>query len=157
MELFVKENVIKVDLAKPHKHFQSHYIGCVVLTQDNQILLQQRPDYFSSYPGYLCEFGGKIEQGEEAEDALVREMKEELGAHVDLKDVTRFGAITELMSKHSELIHTFFWHDKLGSITGCYEGEPRYFNNAADILASPKLTDGLRWLVGQCKSQGLIK
>lgn len=153
----MKENIIIVDLAKTSAPFNDNYVGCVVLTQDNRILLQQRPGHFSAYPGYLCEFGGKIEEGESISGALVRELREELGAKVNLNDVISFGAITELMSKHSELIHTFFWHDRLGSITGCYEGKPRYFDHVSEILELPKITDGLRWLLSQCQHQGLIK
>lgn len=153
----MKENIIVVDLAKTQGRFKTHYVGCVVLTKDNQLLLQQRPKHFKVYPGYLCEFGGKIEEDESPKDALVRELKEELGGKVNLKDVISFGAISELMSKYRELIHTFFWYDRQGSITGCYEGEPRYFNNVSDILGLPKLTDGLRWLLSQCQNQGLIK
>ena len=60
----MKESVIIIDLAKTSEHFKAHYVGCVVLTKDNQILLQQRPKHFITYPGYLCEFAGKIENGE---------------------------------------------------------------------------------------------
>lgn len=156
-DFFLKESVIIVDLVQTSVPFSSNYVGCVVLTQDKHILLQQRPEHFKAYPGYLCEFGGKIEKGESINEALVRELKEELGASVNLKDVRTFGAITELMSKHLELIHTFFWYDRLGSITGCYEGNPRYFDNVSEILELPKITDGLRWLLSQCQQQGLIK
>lgn len=153
----MKKNVIVVDLAKISEPFRANYVGCVVLTKDKQILLQQRPENFSTYPGYICEFGGKIEEGESINGALVRELKEELGARVNLQDVISFGAITELMSNHTELIHTFFWHDRLGSITGCYEGNPRCFDKASEILELSKITDGLRWLLYQCQYQGLIK
>ena len=153
----MNENVTLVDPSKITKPFKAVYVGCLVLTANGQILLQQRPQHFVSYPGYLCEFGGKIEKGESPIDALVRELREELGAKVNIGDVVSFGAITELMSKHSELIYTFFWHDRFGSITGCYEGEARYFDNSSEILELPKITDGFRWLLSQCQNQGLIK
>ncbi|STX55677.1 mutator MutT protein [Legionella beliardensis] len=153
----MKENVIIIDPAKSNKSFKACYVGCLVLTAQDKILLQQRPQYFTTYPGYVCEFGGKIEQGEQPIDALGRELKEELGAQVNAEDVVSFGAITEPMSKYSELIYTFFWHDKFATITGCYEGMASYFNNAAQILKLPNITDGLRWLLSQCQSQDLIK
>ena len=153
----MKENVIIVDSAKSNKSFKAYYVGCLVLTAQGKILLQQRPQNFITYPGYICEFGGKIEQGEQPIDALVRAFKEELGAQVKEEDVISFGAITESMSKYSELIYTFFWHDKFGSITGCYEGMASYFDNATQILKLPNITDGLRWLLSQCQSQDLIK
>ena len=100
------ENVVVVDPTSIIGKFNAIYVGCVVLTQDNKILLQQRPMHFKAYPGYLCEFGGKIETDETPQHALVRELQEELGAKVNSKDVVNFGAITELMSQHSELIYT---------------------------------------------------
>lgn len=153
----MENNVTVVELDNTLDVFKNKYVGCVILTKDDKILLQQRPDNFSTYPGYLCEFGGKIEQGEEPQDALVREIKEELGAKLNLSDTISCGAITELMSEHSELIYTYFWHDSLGSITGCYEGQPRYFARVEDIMSFPKITDGLRWLLLQCQNKGLIE
>lgn len=154
--LMLKQMII-VEPQKANKKFDTTYVGCVVLTKDNTILLQQRPTHFLTYPDYVCEFGGKIEPGESPNDALVRELHEELGAQVTLEDVISFGAITESSSDYKELIYTFFWHDKYGSITGCYEGEPRYFNHASEILQLPKITDGLKWVIAQCLTQGLVK
>lgn len=153
----MNENIIIVDPLKINTPFKVSYVGCLVLTKDGKILLQQRPAHFVAYPEYICEFGGKIEPGENPIDALIRELKEELGANVNQEDVFSLGAITEALSKHSELIYTFFWHDRLDSITGCYEGEAKCFTNASEILGLPKITDGLRWLLSQCKNQGLIK
>lgn len=147
-----------VDLSKINEaDYRERFVGCVVLTQNNKIMLQQRGHDFVMYPDYLCEFGGRIEVKEKPIDALVRELKEELGAKVSQADVLSFGAIVEPMSNYSELVHTYFWHDKQGSITGCYEGVPKYFDSVADVLKYPKITDGLRWLLGQCQKQGLLK
>ncbi|HHG8556520.1 Nudix hydrolase domain-containing protein [Legionella pneumophila subsp. pneumophila] len=137
--------------------YPNQYVGCLVLTKDNKILLQQRPHDWPTYPDYLCEFGGRIEHNESPEQAVIRELKEELGGNVKLKELVSFGAITESISKHKELIHTFFWHDKEGTITGCYEGLPRFFNESAHILLQTKITDGLRWLIDESKKLHLIK
>jgi 8-oxo-dGTP diphosphatase len=48
---------------------------------DGQVLLAQRPAG-KAYAGYWEFPGGKIEPGESAQDALVRELQEELGVHV---------------------------------------------------------------------------
>ncbi|MEM9332692.1 MAG: (deoxy)nucleoside triphosphate pyrophosphohydrolase, partial [Pseudomonadota bacterium] len=52
--------------------------ACALLDADNRILLAQRPEG-KSMAG-LWEFpGGKIEDGETPEEALIRELEEELG------------------------------------------------------------------------------
>ena len=52
--------------------------ACALVDVDNRVLLAQRPEG-KSMAG-LWEFpGGKIENGESPEDALIRELKEELG------------------------------------------------------------------------------
>ncbi|EJF78066.1 8-oxo-dGTP diphosphatase MutT [Bartonella birtlesii] len=56
-------------------------VACVLLDQDNRVLLTERPQG-KSLAG-LWEFpGGKVEQGETPEASLIRELKEELGIHV---------------------------------------------------------------------------
>lgn len=53
-------------------------VVCAILEQDGKILLAQRPLH-ADQPG-LWEFaGGKVEAGETQPDALVRELREELG------------------------------------------------------------------------------
>lgn len=58
-----------------------HVAVGVILNQAGQVLIARRPD--SAHQGGLLEFpGGKCEQGESVEDALCRELKEELGIGV---------------------------------------------------------------------------
>jgi len=98
-----------VDLAKIKKSgYKDQFVGCVVLTKDNKILLQQRGHDFSTYPDYLCEFGGHIESGEQPTQAIIRELNEELGAFAKENEIISLGAVTEEMSNHTELIYTFF-------------------------------------------------
>ncbi|EKD72026.1 MAG: hypothetical protein ACD_46C00030G0010 [uncultured bacterium] len=137
--------------------FKNRYVGCLVLTQDQKILLQQRGLDWPTFPGYLAEFGGKIEANETPTQAITRELNEELGASVNEADLLNLGAVTEEMSKHTELIYVYFWHDKQGTITGCYEGEAKYFDNVNAILKNSNITDGLRWLLVECQNRGLIK
>lgn len=55
--------------------------ACALVDADRRVLLSQRPEG-KSLAG-LWEFpGGKVEQGENPEDALVRELAEELGISV---------------------------------------------------------------------------
>lgn len=153
----LKKPVRKIDLIQvDEKIFDRRFVGCVILTHDNKILLQQRDSDWKLYPNFLAEFGGHIEEGESPEQALIRELQEELGAEVNFSNVISFGAITEKSSDHSELVHVFFWHDKTGTIKNCAEGRPCYFDNISQVLTHPKITDGLRWLLQECEKHHLL-
>lgn len=53
-------------------------VACALIDPDNRVLLAQRPQ--GKAMAGLWEFpGGKVEQGETPEEALVRELEEELG------------------------------------------------------------------------------
>ena len=56
-------------------------VACALVDSDNRILIAQRPE--GKQLAGLWEFpGGKIEPGERPEQALIRELKEELGIDV---------------------------------------------------------------------------
>ncbi len=64
-----------------------HVVAAAFVDTDGKVLLQKRPQT-TSMAG-LWEFpGGKIEAAETPEDALVRELDEELGVAVDKGDLT---------------------------------------------------------------------
>ena len=50
-----------------------------VIVKDNEILLTKRSDKLKHFPGFWCIPGGKIDAGETAEEAVIREIKEEIG------------------------------------------------------------------------------
>ncbi len=115
---------------------RDHYVGCIILSKNRQIVLQQRPEsWVGSFPGCLATFGGRIEEGESPVQALIRELHEELGAEVRASDVLFLGKITESVTQHQDVIHLYFWHDEHGTITGCYEGEARYYDTVDEALA----------------------
>ena len=62
-------------------------VAAALIEADGRVLLQQRAPH-RSMPG-LWEFpGGKIEQGETPEQALVREIEEELGVRISAETLT---------------------------------------------------------------------
>ncbi len=148
--------VESLDFTKTDKAiFKAKFVGCVVLTKDLKILLQMR-DENKSFPGCISTFGGTIEACEEPMQALVRELREELGATVNESEVVRLGAITDAVSKYEELFYVYFWHDHLGTITDCYEGSPLYFDDIGSVIMHPKVMDYVCWLLEACKSRGLL-
>ena len=56
--------------------------AAVIVAPDGRVLLAQRPDG-KAYAGYWEVPGGKVEPGESPREALVRELREELGILVD--------------------------------------------------------------------------
>lgn len=144
-----------VDLTKANlRIFKKSFADCVVLTKDKKILLQQRPP---AQGNILTAFGGHIEDGETPIQGLIRELNEELGAIVKAEDVIKIGAITESLSNHTEIIYTHFWHDKDGTITGCYEWDSTTYDTTTEALAHPKIMDYLHWLLIECQNRGLVK
>ena len=77
-------------------------------------------------------------------------------ASVNESNVISFGAISEAITSYTELLHVYFWHDRLGTITGCYEDQPLYFDNSESVLNHPKIMDYVPWLLDQCKNHALL-
>lgn len=145
------ETIKIIDLAETDfRTFFVHLADCVILTKENRILMQQRPEDWLSHPGVLNLFGGHVEDGETVLDGLVRELREELGAVVNPEDVVFVGAITEEWTDHTELVHVHFWHDRHGTITGCYEGEAVEYDTVQEALEHPKIMDYAVWALREC-------
>ena len=132
-------------------------VGCLVLSQDRKIVLQRRDAEAPTYPNCLATFGGGIEAGEEPLTALIRELKEELGAVVSPRDVIKLGAITDPKSKNHELEYVYFWHYIYGSIKGCFEGEAKYFNDPITPQQDSKVMSDVIWVIQECNKRGLLR
>lgn len=137
--------------------FAKCFVGCLVLTNDNKILLQQRGKDWDRFPDCLATFGGQIELGETPIQALVRELQEELGAIVSPSEAINLGTISESYTNYNDLIYTYFWHDQKNTITGCYEGEPRFFNTYSDVIMYPNVLDDVVWILNECLDRRLIQ
>ena len=135
--------------------YSRQFAGCLIKTNDGRLLLQQRGDNWDRFPGMLATFGGQIDTGESPEEGMIRELSEELGAELNSHELVFLGAFTKL-GLDDALIYAYWWHDKQGSITGCYEGEPACFNQAVEILSKDNITPDVFWIVNRCLEQGLL-
>jgi 8-oxo-dGTP diphosphatase len=102
-------------------------IGCSIIFHNDkrQVLLQLRDDITTiEYPGKWDLLGGGVEEGETPEEAIVREMKEELDLDIDTPELFR---VTEFSDRTD---HSF--HQKL---------------NLSDTDLNKQLTEGqcVRW------------
>lgn len=149
-----------IRLADPGKTdlslYRQHYADAVVLTHDGKILVQYRPPHWRTFPDKLTIFGGHIDPGETIEQALIRELHEELGAVVLATDVVKLGSLSEDWTGHTEMVHVHFWRDRGRTITGCYEAEARFYTSVAEILCQSNLMDYARWALIDAKEKNLV-
>lgn len=103
-----------------------------VLRQNNQVLLTSRP-LSKSYAGCWEFPGGKVELGESIIEALIRELKEEIGIKVlscDCKIITTLLQEYSDKSINLEVIEVSNW---TGTPIPCEEQE-LYFYNLGEVL-----------------------
>ena len=153
----ITESIQLIDLNKVDVTGFAQHVGCVVLTKDNKIMLQQRSHDWRTFPDCLVFFGGHMEVNETPMESLVRELKEELGARVDPSQVVSLGTILETIAEDRNLIHIYFWHDKQGTITGCYECEAKSYSDCAEAFMHPKIMDCLSWALMECQKRQLLR
>ena len=62
-------------------------VSAAVIYRANHILCVQRPQHSKEYVSLKWEFpGGKVEEGEQLEEALVREIREELSVDIEISE-----------------------------------------------------------------------
>jgi 8-oxo-dGTP diphosphatase len=61
-------------------------VTAAVIIEDNKVLLTKRPED-KKHPGFWEFPGGKIDPGESPEEALHREIREELGVDITVEDI----------------------------------------------------------------------
>lgn len=135
---------------RTRSHFDHHLSDAIILTQDQKILLQHRPAYKHN-PPYLSAFGGHVENDETITEGLLRELKEELGAHITEKEVIKLHTLTENFTNHRDAVHVFFWHDRHGKITGCFEHNALRFESLENALKHPDIMDYVSYSLNICK------
>jgi 8-oxo-dGTP diphosphatase len=73
--------MVWIEMTGPHSKPVVLVSAVALIDPDGRILLQQRPDH--KHMGGMWEFpGGKVEEGETPEAALIREIREELGIDI---------------------------------------------------------------------------
>jgi 8-oxo-dGTP diphosphatase len=102
-----------------------HY-ACAILIRDGRILLGKRAPHRKAYPNCWDVIGGKVEAGESIEQALVRELGEELGITPDAHQ--RVSKIVDT-SPHARGIATYH----MFAITR-WSGEPSMCNQEHTAL-----------------------
>jgi 8-oxo-dGTP diphosphatase len=59
-------------------------VHAVIIDENNKLLLLKRSPHLRYAPGQWCWPGGRIEEGESGDQALQREMQEEIGTEVEV-------------------------------------------------------------------------
>ena len=109
--------------------------AAVLQRPDGSFLLAQRPEG-KVYAGYWEFPGGKVEPGETARDALVRELHEELGIEVE----TSYPWITRVFTYHHATVRLSFfrvtaWSGELHP----HEGQQFAWQHLPDVTVAPVL------------------
>lgn len=107
----------------------------ILINNDNQILLSQRTAD-KSFPGQWEFPGGKIESSETANEALVRELKEELG--IDIDNSYLFKRIEHYYDSFTANIEFFIVDSWSGELSG-EEGQLVRWFSAGDLKDLPIL------------------
>ena len=84
------------------------------LTEDNQIIFEVRAKTIRYQPGDICLPGGRVEPGETPEQAVLREMAEEL--QIDQSQIEMNAPVSIFVTGGLE-IHVFLCKHRYGCIT----------------------------------------
>lgn len=147
--------ICEVDLIQDsEKTFSKTLADVIIFKKDRSLYLQKRPRNPTEI-GDISLFGGHVEEGETPLEAAIREIKEETGGDIESKDLLFVGAVTEEWTKYEDIVHIYVWHDKQGTITGCYEDLPLEFSNIDQALSQSELMDYARWALNKIKEMNI--
>jgi mutator protein MutT len=98
-------------------------VVAAIILQDQQVLCAKRPKH--GVLGDLWEFpGGKVEPGETLEDALHREMEEELSIQIRIQEP--FMTLVHHYPTHTVKVHTFLCEWVSGEMTPLVHSDIRF-------------------------------
>ncbi|MDQ5971152.1 MAG: 8-oxo-dGTP diphosphatase [Patescibacteria group bacterium] len=80
-------------------------VDAIILNDMGRILLEKRASTMDTYPGCWCLPGGWMEWGEKVEDAVKREVREEIGVEIEvIKFIGQYFDTNNLpIKKHSRI------------------------------------------------------
>lgn len=106
-----------------------HVAVAVIINQQNQVLIARRASH--QHQGNKWEFpGGKVEQGETSKEALIREIKEEMGITIKSSDF-----MLDIEHEYDDikvLLDVYSVDDWLGEAIG-NEGQPIKWVNKQEL------------------------
>ncbi len=76
------------------------WVGALLITNSNEVILQQRDANAIINPEKVSLFGGRVEDNENIENALKREIKEEIS--IDINNYQFFGLYKKALATHGE-------------------------------------------------------
>lgn len=135
-------------------------VAALLVLDDGRYLMQQRDDIQGIfYPGYWGLFGGAIEEGETPEEALVREVEEELAFEV--REPRYFTKVVfDFEFAGLGMLDRFFYEVDMAAsvLPDLVLGEGRAFDalSAEQILAEPRIVPYDAFALWQHINQDLI-
>ncbi len=106
--------------------FPEDYVGVLLLTKEGHLIVQHRDSKnWIRWPDSLGVFGGNAEGLETLGEAVVREMKEELGIDIDPHRLVPFKTYYQTIEKHGQTVtcHIFILRDVDPEELTVYEGQ----------------------------------
>lgn len=94
--------------------------SCILQNTQKQVLISERPKH-KFMAGYWEFPGGKVEEGENVEEAAIREIKEELGLVLQKEDLDPFSFICHSYEKFDLLMLVYLvkkWANNMESLEG---------------------------------------
>lgn len=108
--------------------------AAIIRDKENRFLITQRPP--NGLLGSLWEFpGGKVEDGEQLENALIREIKEELDAGIDIEEA--FGVYNHAYTHFSITLHAFLCRIQNGNSITLKEAQDKRWVNPGEFSQYP--------------------